>query len=164
MVDWKEGMIEAYHSLEREKERVEYNMVNNLTLSKFRLEIKDIESEIEIKEGPYKVVIVELNAQMQKIREDLIERWDSEDKSFKCGAGSATIRTTRALKIDNKEMLISILQHIGKLTQCIKGWDLTYLRKLADAGLFDADVGETNIVHYDEKKNVVISAIGEDKG
>ncbi len=162
MADWKEEGIAAYHSLELKKEILEGSMALNPYLSNLKSQIEEIEIEVQEGEKNYRAEINECNLKMQIIRDNLIERWDIEGKSYKCDEGSAIIRTTRALKVNDKEKLISTLQQIGKLTQCIKSWDLTYLRKLADADLLDADVGETNIVHYDEKKNVVISNVKGD--
>jgi hypothetical protein len=137
---------------------VEEAMTKNTSLSKLRLQIEEAQQQLAELEQDYREDIRNCDWEMQKIKDDLIERWDIEEKSFECAEGGIKIRTTRSLKIDNKERLISTLQQIGKLTQCIKGWDLTYLRKLADVSLLDVDKGEMNIVHYDEKRNVVISA------
>jgi uncharacterized tellurite resistance protein B-like protein len=158
MTDWKEGVLREYHILERGRQMVAEKMAKNPSLSKLRLQIKEAQQQLAEQEQEYREDISNCNFETQKIKDDLIERWDIEGKSFECDEGGITIRTTRSLKIDNKERLISTLQQIGKLTQCIKGWDLTYLRKLADVSLLDVDEGETNIVHFDEKRNVVISA------
>jgi hypothetical protein len=154
--DWKEGLIGLYLFAKHEKISLEGEMRNNPLYLRLNNEIEKLEEELEEYTSQYKEKLISCDTQIRNAQDELLKNWDIEDKSFKCYEGSATIRTTRSLKIDNKEMLISILQHIGKLTQCIEGWDLTYLRKLADAGLFDA---EHNLVtHYDEKRNVIISA------
>jgi len=91
---------------------------------------------------------------MSHLKEALEERWDSQGKTFKCDTGTATIRTTRSLEIKNKVALIALLQKLDKLSDCIKGWDLLYLRKLADVGLIEPTIAE-----YKEQKNAIIGGI-----
>ena len=158
MPDWKEEAIVQYNNLEREKVLRADEMGANQSLlklrahlSKLQLELADVQQQILSQEGEYSKDIAVCNKQMLAIKEELANSWDIDIKVFDCDAGSATIRTTRSLKIDNKEGLISILHKIGKLTTSIKSWDLTLLRKLTDADLLDKEV-----VHYDEKRNVII--------
>ena len=157
MADWKEEAIKEYHILERGKQMVEEEMIKNPAISKLRFQIKDAQQELTEREREYKEDVHNCDLEMQTIRDDLVKRWDIEGKSFKCDKGSATLRTTRALKVKDKVKLISSLLRIGKLTQCIKGWDLAYLRKLADADIFNVTTGD--IIYYDEKRNIVISTV-----
>ena len=159
MTDWKEERIETYRTIEQEKELVKEKMDKDPSLSKLQVQLEDIKHHINVEERGYKEDIETYDKRLQVIKEDLVARWDTSDKSFKCDTGSATIRTTRSLKVDNEVRLIDILQRLGTLWSCIKTWDLTYLRKLADADLLDEYV-----VHYDEKKNVVISAAKKESG
>ena len=147
MTDWKEERIGEYCTLSMDIAKLEQSIREDIEIHVKRITEIAQTRNLDIEEAKRRQGV---------IKGHLVEHWDIEDKTFKCNAGSATLRTTRSLKIDNKEKLISILQQIGKLAQTITGWDLTYLRKLADAGLFDVDVGGTNIMHYDEKKNVII--------
>ena len=147
MTDWKEERIGEYCTLSTDIAKLEQSIREDIEIHVKRITEIAQTRNLDIEEAKRRQGV---------IKGHLVEHWDIEDKTFKCNAGSATLRTTRSLKIDNKEKLISILQQIGKLAQTITGWDLTYLRKLADAGLFDVDVGGTNIMHYDEKKNVII--------
>jgi F0F1-type ATP synthase alpha subunit len=158
MGDWKEVNVISYLELEEEKIETEKEMANSPAIVELKEKLNAIKGEINLREFGYVSNIRNCERAMRSIKEELIKDWDIKDKSFKCAEGDITIRTTRSLKVDNKETLIGILQQIGKLTQSIKGWDLTYLRKLADAGLFDVDKEEMNIMHYEEKKNVVINA------
>ena len=151
MPDWKEEAIVQYRNLELKKQLVEGAMGKDLSISKLRTEIKEGEQQLEGEEMIYKADISACDAKMLAIKEELVTRWDTDAKSFNCDAGSVTMRTTRSLKIDNKEELINILQVIGKLTLSIKSWDLTLLRKLVDAELLDETVA-----HFVEKRNVVI--------
>lgn len=162
MTDWKEEVIYNYCTLSTTIATYEESIQDDIRIRALVEEEDKILKEINKITESRNHAIEEAKRERDVITMELKEKWDIDGKSFKCSAGSATMRTTRALKIDNKEMLISILQHIGKLTQCIKGWDLTYLRKLADAGLFDV---EHNLVaHYDEKRNVIISAAKKGSG
>jgi hypothetical protein len=156
MTDWKAVKIGVYLALKHEKRLVEEEMRSDPSFLQLKKEIEKLEDQQEIQISGYKRELVDYDSQMQSIRDELVEDWNIDTKTFKCDVGSATLRTTRSLKIDNEEKIISILQQIGKLTQSIIGCDLTHLRKLADAGLFDVDEGGTNIIHYDEKRNVII--------
>jgi hypothetical protein len=157
MADWKAVRIAVYLALAYEKRLVEEEMRKNPSLLRLKKEIEKLEEQQEMQVSRYKRELVDYDTKMRSIQDELVEGWNIDAKTFKCDVGSATMRTTRSLKIDNKEKLIIALQKMGKLTRTITtGWDLTYLRKLADSGLFDVDVGEMNIVHYDEKRNVII--------
>jgi hypothetical protein len=159
MPDWKEEVIAEYISYQKgltyvKRERSEDPILKELQEEKEILRRKTNEAY-----KPYEVEIAGYLQHIEELQQKLLTCWDTSDKTFKCKVGSATIRTTRSLKVDDKETLISTLQRIGKLTQCITGWDLAYLRKLADAGMFDVDWGEPTSVHYDEKMSVVIRGV-----
>jgi len=159
--EMKEEYIKGYLAFEQRKKEIEVEMIKDPAIVKLKAKLKSITIELGQKEGEYLEGIQLCNAEMVARKERLIDLWgDIGDKTFKCAVGSATIRTTRSLKIDNTEGLIGILEKIGKLIKCIKSWDLTYLRKLADAGLFD----EGEITHYDEKKNITIRGAKEGEG
>jgi ASC-1-like (ASCH) protein len=152
MSDWKEEIIGDYLAIEREKKLMQEEMAKDPAISKFKSGIEDIERQLQVHERIYTEKIHNYETQMQYLKEELVERWDSDDKSFKCEAGSVTMKTTQSLNIKDKKGLISKLQQLDKLTECIKGWDIRYLRKLVNVGLFD-----DSIVSYDEKRNVVIA-------
>ena len=154
MTDWKEGYIEEYLTLERKKKLIKKEMAKNVVISILKSQLEDVVQKLEIEEAPYKTRMDDCDLRRNYLRITLAERWDLEAASFKCDTGSATIRTTRSLEIDNKARLIDILQDIGKLKVCIKSWDLTYLRKLTDADLF-----ESGVVHYNKKRSVVIGDV-----
>lgn len=155
MMDRKEVDIISYLELEEEKRAAEKEMANNPAIADLKKKSNKIKEEINIREFGYRANIHNCVSAMQSIKEKMAKEWDTEDKSVRYATGSATIRTTRSIKVDNKELLIGILQHFGKLAQCIKTWDLTYLRKLVDAGLFEG----ADVTHYEEKKNVAISGV-----
>jgi hypothetical protein len=155
MIDWKEEVISEYISYQNGLLYVTQKRSEDPILKELKEEKEAIERKLNEAYKPYEVEIADYLLHIEEMKQKLITRWDIKDKTFKCDTGSATIRTTRSLKVDNQELLIGILQHFGKLAQCIKSWDLSYLRKLADADLFEG----ADVIHYDEKKNVVISGV-----
>jgi len=158
----KEEYIEGYLAFEQRKKEIEEEMAKDPAIVELKAKLKAVTHEIEQKESKYKVGIQLCDTEMSARKEILIDMWeDISNKTFKCAVGSATMRITRSLKIDNTEKLINILEKIGKRAKSIRSWDLTYLRKFADAGLFD----ELEITHYDEKRSVIIKGAkeGEEK-
>jgi len=153
MTNWKEELIIEYLALGHEKERVEEEMMNDPQIGELDASIQKMVQEAEVLKRGYIDRIRDYQIKMSKLKVDFVERWDSQDKSFKCNTGNATIRTTRSLKIRNKEELILILQKMDKLADCITGWDLSYLRKLVDVGLI-----KMAIANYEEKQSVTIGA------
>ena len=160
MSDWKEALIADCITLEIQRKEILDKDVKDVQLVKLRRRAEVLMDEIRVCESVYCKQLDEVDSKIQSMHNQLITKWDIMDKTFMCKAGIATIRTTRSLKIDSKEMLINILEKIGKLTKCIKSWGLTYLRKLADAGLFD----DEKITHYDEKRSVIISGVKDGEG
>lgn len=159
MSNWKEINIEDYLVAEHKKKLIQEQMINNPDIQKYKSQIEDSEQQLQMHESVYKERIHNLETYMQYLKNDLVERWDSNDKSFKYEAGSVTMKTTRTLNVNDKKALISKLQQLGKLPECIKGWDIRYLRKLADVGFLD-----DSIVSYDEKRNVVITGTKSGEG
>ena len=102
-------------------------------------------------ERPYNEEIADIASDIDDLHAILIDGWDIDDKTYECEAGSATIRTTKSLRITNKKGLIATLFDLGQLPECIRTWNLSYLRKLKDVNL----IGD-EIASYDEHQNVVI--------
>jgi len=160
-VEMKEEYIEGYLAFEQKKKEIEEEMAKDVVISVLKSQMEDIHKKLEFEESEYLEGIQLCDAAMSARKERLIDLWgDMSNKTFKCAVGRATMRITRSLKIDNTEGLITILEKTGKLAKCIKSWDLSYLRKLADAGLFD----EEKITHYDEKRSIMISGTKGDNG
>lgn len=93
-------------------------------------------------------------AQQQQagIKLELVDTWgDTEDKTFECPAGTATLRTTKSLHIRSKEKLIEFLTTIKKLPEFVKTFETAKLRKIMDAGLLERDIAT-----WDEKKSIAI--------
>lgn len=106
----------------------------------------------------YRDIIEKAKHQQADIRATLVDNWDIEDKTFKCPAGTATLRTTRSLQVKDKGKLIDFLTTLKKLPEFIKSFEIAKLRKIKDAGLL-----EDEIVSYNELKTVSISIKGENK-
>jgi hypothetical protein len=98
MTDWKAVKIGVYLALEHEKRLVEEEMRNDPSVLQLKKEIEKLENQQEIQISGYKRELVDYNTQMRRIQDELVEGWDSEGESYKCDAGSATIRTTRGLQ------------------------------------------------------------------
>ena len=100
----------------------------------------------------YRKIIEEAKQQQADLRGELINNWSTKDKTFKCPAGTATLRTTRSLQVKDKGKLIEFLTTLKKLPEFIKSFEIAKLRKIKDAGLL-----EDEIVTYDELRTVSIS-------
>ena len=142
--DWKELRIKEYAKLEKDVATIKHE--NKLIQQRLELD-----AVIKFAEEPYFKNIEAAQQQQAGIKLELAEKWDTEDKTFKCNAGTATLRTTKSLRIKSKEKLVNFLTTINKLPDFIKGFETAKLRKIKDAGLLGDE-----IVSYDEKKSIAI--------
>jgi hypothetical protein len=161
MTDWKKEVIDEYISYQKEltyvmRERSEDAILKELTEKK-----ETIERELNEAYKPYEAEIADYHQHIEELKQKLLTRWDLESKTFKCGTGSATIRTTKSLIVTDKmaliDRLIEILNNKQKAFDCIRSFDLTTIRKY-----MDVDLIAWSIAHYDEKHSVVIKGT-EDK-
>ena len=151
MTDWKEEAIKGYISLEVQKQVVELTRAEDKPLKNARLAMETAVAQFSALEESYNTKIEELNTEIGGLHTILQKDWDIEDKTYECDAGSATIRTTKALHITDKKHLMETLLDLGKLPECIRSWNLSYLRKLKDIDLIPEDQA-----YYEEHQNVVI--------
>lgn len=154
--NWKELTIADYIAVKAQIKTIEYERAEDEDIKNAAILMKKAVDKIAELEKPYIDKLSSLNDHIVSLGESLIEKWDIADKTYKCDAGIATLRTTKALKINSKETLINLLQNIGKLPQCIRSWNLPYLRSLKDVDLID-DL----TAHYEESQNVVIKGVSE---
>ena len=129
-----------------EQERAEDEDILNASI----LMTKAVDKIAEL-EQPYNDEILDIDTNIESIQKNFVDAWDSTDKTYECKTGTATLRTTKSLKINRKEELINVLMNIGKLPECIRSWNLSYLRKLKDVGMIDDE-----IANYHEHQNVII--------
>lgn len=106
----------------------------------------------------YQKTIEEAKHQQADLRGELTNNWGTKDKTFKCPAGTATLRTTRSLQVKDKGKLIEFLMTLKKLPEFIKNFEIAKLRKIKDAGLL-----EDEIATYTELRSVLISIKGVDQ-
>ena len=96
--------------------------------------------------------IAEAKEEQQMIKMELIDHWDIDEKTYKCDAGSATMRASKILRINDNSSLLALLFKIERLGKAIKLLDGAYLRKLKDA-----DMIPDAMAVYDSKITVVIT-------
>lgn len=153
MRNWRTDRIAEYAKLEAKKIAAREHWEENVTLFKLQVELKKVLDKIEKTEKPYRADIDALSQQQAGIKSGLVETWgDTEDKSFECDAGTATLRTSKSLHIRSKEKLVAFLELNKKLTDFISSFEITKLRKIKDAGMLGDE-----ICTYDEKKSISIS-------
>ena len=151
MSDWKEELITQCIAFQREKVTLEQARAEDEEIKNVELTMKKVVDKLSALEQPYSDKLLDITRAIEKIHEMLVNRWDIADKTYECRTGTATIRTTKALRITDKERLITLLLNIGKLSKSIRSWNLSYLRKLKDV-----DMIEDTIANYEEHQNVVI--------
>ncbi len=157
--DWKELRIAEYARLENEIAIETHELVTDPVRNRLIKEQAMLNAEIEEVEAIYHKNIEAAQQQQAGIKLELAETWsDTEDKTFECDAGTAILRTTKSLHIRSKEKLVAFLELNKKLTEFIKSFEITKLRKIKDAGML-----EDEIATWDEKKNVAIKLAEADQ-
>lgn len=151
MANWKEEAIAEYAALELRKSVVIQVRVDDEELKNAKHAMEAAAAMYSALEQPYNDNIEEINLSIVAVRDILKEKWDTEDKTYECNAGSATIRTTKSLEIRDKTQLIQTLVNLDKLQDCVRSWNLSYLRKLKDVALISDE-----IAYYEEHQNVVV--------
>jgi len=156
--DWKELRIAEYAQLENEINIETHELVTDPEMSRLIKERTMLDAEIEEVGAIYDKNIKAAQEQQAGIKLELTENWDIPEKTFECTAGVATLRTTKSLHIRSKEKLVAFLELNKKLTEFIKSFEITKLRKIKDAGML-----EDEIATWDEKKNVAIKLAEADQ-
>ena len=150
--DWKADLIADYANIESYKQATARNLETNSTINRLRMELESARIRLDDQEKTYLAKIDECEHVQAGIKQELMENWGiKEDKTFECAAGTATLKTTKSLHIQSKEKLVAFLELNKKLTEFIKSFEITKLRKIKDAGML-----EDEIATWDEKKNVAI--------
>lgn len=153
MQNWRTDRIAEYARLENEISIEMSEMRNDPELIKLMIEQAKRNDMVALLKGTYVKNIEAFQQQQAGIKLELVDTWgDTEEKTFECPAGTATLRTTKSLHIRSKEKLIAFLELNKKLTEFIKSFEITKLRKIKDAGMI-----EDEIATWDIKRNVAIS-------
>lgn len=156
MTDWKETAISDCIALQTQKNTLEHERAEDQEIKNVESTMKKVVDKLSALERPYIDKITALTADIEKIHDMFIEKWDITEKTCEYGIGTATLRTTKSLNIVDKKRLITVLLNIGKLPEAIRSWNLSYLRKLKDV-----DMIEDAIAYYDEHQNVIIKGARE---
>jgi len=151
MANWKEEAIAEYAYLEQQKIVGAREEAADEELKDARLAMDSAAARYNALAQVYLDKFEEINHAIAMVRDMLQEKWDTEDKTYECNAGSATIRTTKSLEIRDKTQLIQTLVNLDKLQDCVRSWNLSYLRKLKDVALISDE-----IAYYEEHQNVVV--------
>jgi len=154
--NWKEELINDYIELEKERATLEQARAEDQEIQNVELAMKKVADALSRLEQPYSDKLLSITRAIDGIHEVLIDEWDITEKTYICPAGSATVRTTKSLKVQDKIGLIRTLLGIEKLPEAIRSWNLSYLRKLKDVALI-SDM----VAIYEEHQNVVIKRVQE---
>jgi predicted RNase H-like nuclease (RuvC/YqgF family) len=157
-LDWKEKSIAEYAKLEKEKAKITQDMNSDPRLSDLEQNFENLKTEIEELKASYTEEITRLEEEQKFIKARFAEKWDINDKTYKCNHGIATIRTIKSLQIRSAEKLIEYLAMIKKLPEYVKSFDITKLRKIKEAGLLDDE-----IAIWDEKQSISIKLNDEEE-
>jgi len=150
--DWKELRITEYVRLEKDITFEREALLLDPEIIRCTSEREKLDKTIIEKGKRYILKIDAARQQQAGIKLELVEKWDCLPfKEYACDAGIATLRTTKSLHIRSKEKLVAFLELNKKLTEFIKNFEITKLRKIKDAGML-----EDEIATWDEKKNVAI--------
>lgn len=152
--DWKAEQIGKYARLEKGIVIEKDKMFSDPKLNTLTLEREKLDKLIASCRGIYTKNIEAAQQQQAGIKLELVEGWGIGDKTFECATGTATLRTTKSLNIHSKEKLVAFLELNKKLTDFIKSFEITKLRKIKDAGML-----EDGIATWDEKKSVAIKLV-----
>ena len=151
--NWRTDRIAEYARLENEITIQKNEMAYDPGLINLMTKQAKLNDMIALAKGLYTKNIEAAQQQQAGIKAELVETWGTtEEKTFECAAGTATLRTTKSLHIRDKVKLINFLELNKKLTEFIKSFEITKLRKIKDAGMLEDDIAT-----WDEKKNVAIS-------
>ncbi len=158
MTDWKEERIGEYCTLSTAIAKLEQSIGEDTEIhTLLEKHVKILKRMTELAE-PRNLKIEEAKRRQAVIKGHLMEHWDIEAKTFKCDVGTATVRTSKSLIVaDNFGLIDRLTELLGsgvRACKCIRTFDLSVIRKYMDADLIDQ-----HIAHYDEKRNVVISAV-----
>lgn len=157
-MSWKEEAIADYQALKGSITKLEQSIRDDPRIRELVEEEDKILKKINEITETRNHAIEEAKRKQDVVTVDLKKRWDIEDKTFECDAGSAMIRTTKSLIVTDKMALVDrlaeILNNKQKAFDCIRSFDLITIRKY-----MDVDLIAEYIAHYDEKQSVIIKGV-----
>ena len=121
-------------------------------------EIRAAQLHLDILKEPYlskmrgeEKILKDVDECIAAIKDTITKGWTLGTKEYKSATGSITMRTTKSLIVTSKEKVVEVLRTNGKVSEGIKTFQLTFLRKLKDVGILPDDAA-----HYLPKQSVVI--------
>ena len=159
MQNWRTDKIVEYARAEADKIRTQKNMTEIPEVVELEEDIAYKQEQLKHIKQTYLDKIFQCEQVQTDIKAALVDGWKAtEEKTFECDAGTATLRTTKSLNIRDKEKLVAFLELNKKLTDFIKSFEITKLRKIKDAGMLGDDIAT-----YDEKKSIAIQIAEADQ-
>ena len=157
--NWKAENITKYAQTEAVKLQILHDITSDTEIGLLSERLIKTEAELATKKQPYFDRVLECEQLQTGIKAELVDAWGAtEEKTFECDAGTATLRTTKSLNIRSKEKLVEFLAILGKLPEFIKTFETAKLRKIKDAGLLEDEVAT-----WDEKKSIAIKIAEADQ-
>lgn len=145
--NWKSEKIADYCALSGLIQRYQDEITNDVKIQKLQKEQYRIIEEIEKLCNDRMQTIAEMKREQHMIKDELLEHWDSDNKTFKCDIGSATVRTTHTLTIKNRAGMLDTLMHIGKLSEAVQSFNIHYLKELKNVGMIPDQFAELEATH-----------------
>lgn len=145
-----DACLNHYRELEAEKKKRQADIEANRELQNLKKLREELDAQIKASTEAYGVD--GLSLMQEDLKEQIMQNWpDKTKKTYQSPVGmTVTLRTTKSLKIDSVKGIVDFLVKNDKVVEAIKSFNLAVLRKFADVGLLN------NMIHYEEKLNVVI--------
>jgi len=120
-----------------------------------RLQINALQKQLDkIKTEKYTEILNTLNAEKEKLKEDILDNWTSDTKTEKFDFGSFTKRSMKTAKVTDQELLIQDLTQKGLLNKAIKMFDKSKLKSWFEDEVIDKgiEVNESFTLVFKAKK------------
>lgn len=146
--------IDEYMAIAEDIKCVEDELEHDPDVLQYRAEIERAKEDLEEAEKGYREYIASKKSRADELMAEIKEGWDTEENQFDIVGQDIyhlSRRTTKSLKIDDTSALCNILSANNKLAEGVKGFNVTFIRGLKDAGIVPDEVA-----HYEEKVNVKI--------
>lgn len=113
-------------------------------------EIKRLLEEVEKRRAEYRRHIDFFTEQIERLHAE-ISRFVPVGEKRKAAGFDVSWRTTKSLSIDDPVTVVDVLTKLGKVKEGVKSFSLTFLRKLADAGVLSESA-----YHWEEKHTLSV--------
>ena len=154
--DWKREKIGDYRALSAIVAQCQESILDDEKINALLEKKLQTQKDIDALCIDRHKTIAEARQEQQMIKMELLDHWDIDAKTFKCDMGSATLRTTKILEINDQKELLCLLFRLERLESAIRTLNTTYLKKLKDADMIP-DV----MAYYKSTTNVAITEAKE---